>query len=84
MKQANCILREHLVPKLLVTLQSWLDIIESDSVDELDEVLVWYEGWKNFLVQESGVADERGKLQEPFYLMMLMIDQKLLNKKTSH
>ena len=26
------------MPKLLVTLQSWLDIIESDSVDELDEV----------------------------------------------
>lgn len=65
------------MPKLLVTLQSWLDIIESDSGDELEEVLVWYEGWKNFLIEESGLVDERGKVQETFYLMMLMIDQKL-------
>ena len=65
------------MPKLLVTLQSWLDIIESDSGDELEEVLVWYEGWKNFLIEESGLVDERSKVQETFYLMMLMIDQKL-------
>ena len=80
MKQANCILREHLVPKLLLTLRSWLDIIEGDNGDELEEVLVWYEGWKRFLITESGIADERGKIHETFYLMMLMLEEKVSQK----
>lgn len=82
MKQANCILREHLTPKLLLTLKSWLDIIEvvSDDrtgYDEMEEVMVWYSGWKHFLLEASGIIDERGKVEETFYLMMLMIDEKL-------
>ena len=39
--------------------------------------MVWYGGWKNFLIEESGVVDDRGKIEETFYLMMLMIDQKV-------
>ena len=68
------------MPKLLLTLRSWLDIIDSDNGDELEEVLVWYEGWKNFLIKESGITDERGKIHETFYLMMLMLEEKLSQK----
>ena len=73
----NCILRDYFLPKLILTLQSWLDII-SDDTSELEEILTWYSGWKQFLLEgENKELVQKDKIEEGFYLMMLMINEKV-------
>ena len=60
------------MPKLLTTLQAWFDIV--DSAAELAEIMAWYSGWKTFLLRENGHLLDPAKVEEAFYLMMLMIE----------
>ena len=51
LKQTDCILRDHFLPKMLQTLQSWLDIVDLGHSEEVGEILIWYRGWKKFLLE---------------------------------
>ena len=39
--------------------------------------MVWYKGWKNFLLEQNKDVVDVDKVSEVFYLMMLTIDRKL-------
>ena len=44
---------------------------------EYEEILVWYSGWKQYLLEENLDLVDKNKIEEAFYLMMLLIDQKV-------
>ena len=62
------------MPKLMITLKQWLEILLDDDDEAIKEILVWYNGWKGFLVEKNGSMLDVNKVEEVFYLMMLMID----------
>ena len=77
-KQVNCIMRDYFLPKLIQTLQSWLDIINKDDGAEVEEIFVWYTGWKKFLLEsENTLLIDRARTEEVFYLMLLLVEEKL-------
>ena len=80
-KQVTSILMQHFVHKLLSTLQQWLDILTDDvagmDYEGLQEVSTWYFGWKNYLLVENSDKCDSMKIEEVFYLMALMINQRL-------
>jgi len=55
-------------------LKQWLEILLEDDDEAMGEILVWYGGWKGFILEEHGDLLGRDKVEEVFYLMMLMID----------
>ena len=77
-KQINCTMRDFFLPKLILTLQSWLDIIDLQDESEIQEILVWYSGWKKFLLESDENVEllDKPRTEEIFYLMMLLIDEK--------
>lgn len=44
------IVAELVAPKLLAALQQWL----SHTKKNMNEIWVWYKGWKNFLMEHGG------------------------------
>ena len=60
-----------------MTLQSWLDIIDIESSTEVEEIIAWYSGWKNYLLKDNANLLDIPKVEEAFYLMIFMIDAKL-------
>jgi len=44
------IVAELVAPKLLAALQQWL----SHTKKNMNEIWVWYRGWKNFLMEHGG------------------------------
>jgi len=44
------IVAELVAPKLLAALQQWL----SNTKKNMNEIWVWYKGWKNFLMEHGG------------------------------
>ena len=71
-------MRDFFLPKLILTLQSWLDIIDLQDKSEIEEILVWYSGWKKFLLETDEIVEllDKPRTEEIFYLMMLLIDEK--------
>ena len=71
-------MRDFFLPKLILTLQSWLDIIDLQDESEIQEILVWYSGWKKFLLESDENVEllDKPRTEEIFYLMMLLIDEK--------
>ena len=69
---------QHFVHKLLSTLQQWLDILGSEvaglDYEGLQEVETWYSGWKNYLLVDNRDKYDSAKIEEVFYLMVLMVN----------
>jgi len=45
--------------------------------EAFSEILVWYNGWKTFLLDRNKDVVKIDRVEEVFYLMSLMIDRKL-------
>ena len=54
------------IQKIVLKINTWLE-----------EILVWYSGWKQYLLEENLDLVDKNKIEEAFYLMMLLIDQKV-------
>jgi biotin-(acetyl-CoA carboxylase) ligase len=61
------VVRTHLMPRWLKTLQEWLEQIGEE---DMEEVLEWYQGWKQYMPE---VVWESAEIEEIMRMALEMI-----------
>ena len=54
-----------------------MDETTGPNYDGLLEVETWYNSWKNYMLVENAEKMDATRIEEVFYLMILMIDLKM-------
>ncbi len=65
------VVRTHLMPRWLKTLQEWLEQIGEE---DMEEVLEWYQGWKRYIPE---VVRESAEIEEIMRMALEMIQDKM-------
>ena len=65
-----------MLPKLLQTLQTWLDVVLDGDNEAYGEIMIWYSGWKDYVLNKNADVIDKNQTEEVFYLMMLMLERK--------